>query len=458
MTGGAAGALPVPGDALVADLYELTMAAAYHRLELDQPATFELFVRSLPPTRRFLVAAGLEQALDHLASLHVTDADLAYLEGLGTFDAGFLAHLAGLRFTGEVWALPEGTVAFAEEPILRVTAPLVEAQLVETALLALVAHPTMVASKAARVALAAGGRPFVDFAARRTHGVGAAHVGARASYVGGAAGTSLASAGRAFGIPLSGTMAHSYVTRFGDEAAAFRAFARTFPEDASFLIDTFDTVEGARVAARVALELAGEGITIRAVRVDSGDLATLSRRVRDVLDDAGLPAVGIIASGDLDEHRILSLLEGDAPIDSFGVGTQLGTSADAPSLGAVYKLVADADGPKAKTSPGKRTWPGLKQVWRCADKRGVPDHDLLALREEELPGAVPLLERVMVDGRATRRHPPVAEVRATVAGALALLPDPLRRLDPVTVGEEGYRIDVSPGLAALAHRIWAGRG
>jgi nicotinate phosphoribosyltransferase len=427
---------------LLADLYELTMAAAYHRQGMLGPASFELFVRRLPEPRNFLVACGLEQALDHLEGWRFDASDIDYLRTLDLFDDGFLACLAELRFTGDVWAVPEGEVVFAEEPIVRVTAPMVEAQLVETFLLTTLTFQTMVASKAARVALACGnGRTFVDFSGRRDHGPLAAVLAARAAYVGGAAATSNVLAGRRFGLPLSGTMAHSYVMAFADELEAFRCYARQFPGQAVLLIDTYDTVRGAQRAAQVARELAPDGIRLRAVRLDSGDLADLAPRVRAVLDEAGLGDVRIIASGDLDEHRIAALVGAGVPIDAFGVGTMLGTSADAPYLGGVYKLVEDEHGPKVKLSAGKRSWPGRKQVFRG------PDGDVVGLADED--GSAlgrPLLQHVMGEGRRTDAPPSLAEIRDRRAAAVAALPADLHRLD----GRAEYPVRRSDALEVLA--------
>ena len=430
--------------ALVTDLYELTMAAAYRAGGVDHEATFELFVRSLPPTRRYLVAAGLDDALAGLESWAYDLGDVAYLSGLGTFPPDFLDRLDDLRFTGDVWAVPEGEVVFAGEPLVRVTAPLVEAQLVETWLLNRIASQTMLASKAARVAVACGDRSFVDFSARRVHGVDAAMAAARAAWMCGAAGTSLVAAGRRFGIPLSGTMAHSFVMSHDDERDAFRAYARTFPSSVVLLIDTYDTVEGARRAAEVGNELAEEGISIAGVRLDSGDLGALAVEVRGVLDEARLPGVAVLASGDLDEHRIADLLAAGAPIDAFGVGTQLGTSADAPALGAVYKLVEDADGPKMKLASGKVTLPGRKQVWR------LDDHDVVSLHDEDVPGGRPLLRQVMAAGRRTNDEP-LADVRARAMASVGWLPPALRDLAPT----EGpcWPVTTSPGLDGLAAEV-----
>ena len=441
--GAAAGAVP---SALVTDLYELTMAAAYQSAGLEHEATFELFVRSLPPQRRFLMAAGLDDALNGLESWRYDDDDLAYLGGLGLFPEAFLECLADLRFTGEVWAVPEGEAVFAGEPLVRVTGPVIEAQIVETWLLNRIASQTMLASKAARVALACGDRGFVDFSARRDHGVDAALAAARGSWMCGAGGTSLVAAGRRFGIPVVGTMAHSYVMSYDDERDAFRDYARCFPHAAVLLIDTYDTVEGAHRAVQVAHELAGEGIDIAGVRLDSGDLGALAHEVRSVLDDAGLRDVHILASGDLDEHRVAALLADGAPIDSFGIGTQMGTSADAPTLGAVYKLVEDADGPKMKLASGKVTLPGRKQVWR------LDHHDVVSLHDEDVPGGRPLLRRVMHGGRRTAAES-LDDVRARAMSSVAWLPPVLRDLRPA----EGpaWPVATSAGLDRLAAEVHA---
>lgn len=436
--------------ALLTDLYELTMAASYFAHDLVEPATFDLFARSLPPERSFLVSCGLAQALDLLERWHFPSTTLAYLESLALFDRAFLDHLAGLRFTGEVWAIPEGEVFFAGEPLVRITAPLIEAQLVETFLLNAVGFQTMIASKAARVAIACAGHAFVDFSPRRDHGADAALKAARAAYVGGAAATSNTLAGMLYGIPVAGTMAHSYVMRFASEIEAFRCFAGDFPRSSTLLIDTYDTLDGARHAAVVGHDLAARGQVLEAVRLDSGDLAALARGVRRILDDARLNQTQIFASGDLDEHRIAALLAGGAPIDAFGVGTQLGTSGDAPWLPVVYKLVEDPSGPKIKLSSGKVTLPGRKQVFRVTGG-GAEPHDVIGLAEEEPPpGGRPLLERVMAGGRTIRSPTPLAELRQRRAVAVADLPPRLRILTP---GEHPYEVRNSARLAALLERL-----
>jgi nicotinate phosphoribosyltransferase len=429
--------------ALLVDLYELTMAASYHAEGMNEASSFELFIRELPPVRNYLVACGLEQALDYLADLRFTEADLAYLRSLHLFPPGFLDYLRDLRFTGDVWAVAEGEVVFANEPVLRVTGHLIEAQIVETFLLNCINFSTAVASKAARVATACGPRSFVDFSARRDHGADASLLAARAAYIGGAGATSNVWAGRTFGIPLSGTMGHSYVLAFPDEAAAFRAFARRFPAGAVLLIDTFDTLRGARTAAAVAGELAAEGVVVRGVRIDSGDLAALAVAVRAILDEAGLPGIEIFASGDLDEYRIAALLDAGAPIDGFGVGTQLGTSGDAPALGGVYKLVEDLSGPKSKTSTGKATLPAVKQVYRL-DEGGPGARDLIAPAVAPAPpGGRPLLAPVMEQGRRLGPPPALAEGRARCQAAVGALPSRLRSLEPAS---PGYEVEVSAEL------------
>ncbi|HXT50936.1 MAG TPA: nicotinate phosphoribosyltransferase [Thermoanaerobaculia bacterium] len=447
--GDVAASAEAPTHALLTDLYELTMAAAYDAAGMEGEATFELFVRALPGERNFLVACGLAGALDYLEGLRFTGRDLDYLRTLGLFTEAFLKRLASLRFTGDVWAMSEGRVAFAGEPLLVVRAPLLEAQLVETFLLNALTFPTLVASKAARVAIACVGRPFVDFSARRDHGPDAALLAARAAFVGGAAATATVEAGARWGIPVSGTMAHSYVMAVGDEEAAFRAFARQFGDRSVLLIDTFDTLEGARRAARVARELAAEGIHLRAVRLDSGDLAALALAVRQILDDGGAEDVEIFASGDLDETRIAALLAGGAPIDGFGVGTRLGTGGDAPTLSTVYKLVEDAQGPKMKLSTGKATLPGRKQVFREI-RDGVPLRDVIALADEELAGE-PLLELVMRAGWRLAPPEPLTAAQARCREDVARLPQPLRDL----AVQQPYEVALSPRLRELVARLTA---
>ncbi|MDR7421890.1 MAG: nicotinate phosphoribosyltransferase [Armatimonadota bacterium] len=435
--------------ALLVDLYELAMADSYLRGGMNDRATFALFVRSLPPNRAFLVSAGLETALAGLEDLRFTDATIAYLAGLGLFSDAFLAYLRAFRFTGDVRAIPEGEVFFPPEPLLEVSGPRIEAQIVETFLLNTLNYQVMVASKAARAVLAARGRGVVDFSPRRDHGADAALKAARAAYLAGCTGTSNVLAGLHYGIPVVGTMAHSYVMSFSDELEAFRAFARDFPTNAVLLIDTYDTLQGARHAATVGREMAARGARLRGVRIDSGDLAAHSRAVRAILDEAGLRDARIVLSGDLNEHRIAALLAQGAAVDAFGVGTELGTSADAPSIGGVYKLVEDEKGYRVKLSTGKATLPGRKQVWRQLDAEGQPVGDLLALADEPgPPEAAPLLVEVMRHGRRTWAEP-LGESRRRCTERLANLPEELRQLDDGMA----YHVALSPALQALRARM-----
>jgi nicotinate phosphoribosyltransferase len=435
---------------LLTDLYELTMAASYVAHGMTGPATFDLFVRALPPERNFLVACGLEQALCYLERLRFDPDAIADVERLGIFDRAFLEYLSRLRFSGEVWAISEGEVAFAGEPLLRVSAPLPEAQFVESFLLNSITFQTMIASKAARLAIACRGRPFADFSLRRDHGPTAALLGARAAYVGGASATSNVLASARFRIPPSGTMAHSFVMAFPREIDAFRQFARDFPDRAVLLIDTYDIVSGARHAAAVARELAARGGRLRGVRIDSGDLAAEARRVREILDAEGASEVEIFLSGDLDEIRIDEMLRQGVPADAFGVGTQLGTSGDAPSLGGVYKLAVDAGAPKMKLSHGKVTLPGRKQVYRF-EEGGRFALDVIGLEDEEMPGGRPLLAKVMADGRRTLETDPLEELAAArdrFRRALDRIPERYRSLSPAPP----FPVEWSPRLRELAEQ------
>jgi nicotinate phosphoribosyltransferase len=439
------GPLALADAALLTDLYELTMAAAFLREGRNATATFSLFVRRLPPERGFLVAAGLEDALEYLSGLRFSADALAFLRALGRFEPEFLDYLAALRFTGDVRAVREGTVVFGDEPLLEVTGPLIEAQLVETAVIHFCHLQTVQASKAARAVLAARGRGLAEFGLRRTHGMDAGLKAARAAYLTGFDSTSNVLGGRTYGMALSGTMAHSFVGAFPRERDAFEAYARAFPDGAVLLLDTYDTVAAARLAVEVARRLAAQGHRLAGVRLDSGDLAALSREVRRVLDAGGCRDVPILVSGGLDEHDIAGLLDAGAPIDAFGIGTRLNVSADAPSLDMVYKLVALDGRDVLKLSPGKQTWVGRKQVVRRLDSDGRLAGDTLALAEESVPaGAVGLLEPVMRAGELLRSHPPLAELRAYCADQLRALPDGLRRLR----NAERYAVTPSDGLSA----------
>ena len=413
--------------ALWTDLYELNMAASYLGRGMNETATFSLFVRRLPPTRGFLVAAGLDDCLTFLEELRFDPDELDYLREAAGFSEAALGALAELRFTGSVRAVPEGRVALAGEPLLEVTAPLPQAQLVETSLLNQIAFQTAIASKAARCVMAAAGRDVVDFSMRRTQGPGAAMGVARASAIGGCVGTSNVEGARRNGIPPVGTMAHSYVLAFPTERDAFRAFARDFPGKTTFLVDTFDTLDGVRAAIEVAREL---DLPSLAIRLDSGDLASLAISSRALLDQAGYPEARIVASGSLDELEIDRLIRSGAPIDIFGVGTKMGVSADAPYLDSVYKLVEHDGRPVMKLSSGKVTAPGAKQVQRLVDG---PMDDILALQTEPIPaGREGLLVPVMAAGRRIAPNPGIPAARERLAADLRLLPpEALRLQDPV---------------------------
>jgi len=434
---------------LLTDLYQLTMLEGYFEAGMTETAVFELFVRKLPPSRNFLVAAGLEQVVHFVENLRFGDAELQWLEQSRLFRPGFVARLADLRFTGDIHAMPEGTVFFPNEPLLRVTAPMPEAQLLETRVLNLVHYETLVASKAVRAVLAAPGKKLVDFGLRRAHGAEAGLLAARASYLAGFDGTATVLAAPAFGIPVFGTMAHSFVEAHDDESEAFADFARAFPDNAVLLIDTYDTLAGARNAIAVAKRLSRHGIKIRGVRLDSGDLAALSRQVREELDLGGLTDTTIFASGNLDEYRVRDLVAAGAPIDGFGVGTSLVTSSDAPYLDAVYKLQEYAGRPRRKRSTGKATWPGRKQVYRVGDAQGMFVHDVVTL-EDDLREGDPLLVPIMEDGRRIVPPPDPAAIRARAAGELARLPAALRGLEEADMP---YPVEIAPPLAALADAV-----
>jgi nicotinate phosphoribosyltransferase len=434
---------------LLTDLYQLTMLQAYFEAGMTETAVFELFVRKLPPGRNFMVAAGLEQAVEFLEGLQFGAEELDWIRSSGIFKPAFAERLAELRFTGDVHAMPEGTVFFPNEPVLRVTAPMPEAQLVESRLLNLVHFEVMVASKAARSVLVAPGKRLVDFGMRRAHGAEAGMLAARAAYLAGFDGSSVALAGPRFGVPVFGTMAHSFVQAHESESAAFLHFARAFPASALLLIDTYDTVAAARKVAVLAPELAREGIVVRGVRLDSGDLAQLARDVRGVLDDAGLKATTIFASGNLDEYQLRDLVAAGAPIDGFGVGTSLVTSSDAPSLDAVYKLQEYAGRPRRKRSTGKATWPGRKQVYRRSAPDGHFAGDTVTAETDPQPG-VPLLEQVMAGGKRLRPLPTLAAARDRARAELACLPVALARLDAAPAP---YPVEIAASLHALAAEV-----
>jgi len=435
--------------ALLTDLYQLTMAACYFEENMAEEATFSLFIRKYPDNRGYFVAAGLEEALRYLESFEFSEDDLAYLDGTGLFKPDFLHFLKGLRFTGEVWALPEGTVFFKDEPILEVSAPILQAQLVETFLINAVSLQTLIASKAARSIHAAAGRPVIDFSLRRTQGTDAGLKVARASYLVGFMGTSNVLAGKLYGIPIFGTMAHSYITSFPHEIDAFRVFARTFPGIVTLLIDTYDNLSGARKAAQVARELAARGQRLRFVRLDSGDIAAISREVRAILDEEGFPEVRILASGGFDEFKIARVLEAGGKVDAFAVGTKMGVSADAPYFDIAYKLVKYGERPIMKLSTGKVTLVDKKQVWRFFAEGGRMARDVIGLRDEAVAGGEPLLKPVMAGGRLIAPLPSLAESREYCRDQLARLPEEYKAI----VAPARFPVELSPGLAALQARV-----
>jgi nicotinate phosphoribosyltransferase len=433
---------------LLTDLYQLNMMQAYLTNGLTGTAVFEFFVRRLPERRAFLLAVGLEQALDFLEGLQFSDEDIAYLATTGRFDQAMLAYLKSLRFTGDVDAMAEGTVYFPDEPILRVTAPLPQAQLLESRLINILHFQSLIASKAARVVLAAPGKLLVDFGLRRAHGAEAGLMAARASYVAGFAGSATVLAEELYGIPAYGTMAHSYVQAHEDEIAAFESFARARPNNLTLLIDTYDTEAAAKRVVELAPSLKADGILVQAVRIDSGDIAALSRRVRQILDQGGLPDTRIFASGGLDEDSISALVRAGAPIDGFGVGTSLTTSSDAPTLDCVYKLQEYAGVPRRKRSAEKQTWPGRKQVWRRYAPSGAMIADVLSLESDRQEGE-PLLQPVMRQGRRLGLKPSLADIRARAAAELASLPRALQQLEP----ERVYPVRIGESLIALTAEV-----
>ncbi|HTX24024.1 MAG TPA: nicotinate phosphoribosyltransferase [Steroidobacteraceae bacterium] len=441
--------MPVASTALLTDFYQLTMAQAYFELGMNETAVFELFVRRLPATRRFLLAAGLEQALDHIEQLRFAPHDLEYLAALGVFPQRFLDHLATVRFSGQVHAMPEGTPFFPDEPILRITAPILEAQLLESRLINIMHFQSLIASKAMRCVLAARGRRLVDFGMRRAHEADAALFAARAAYLAGFDATATVEAARRFGIPTSGTLAHSFIQAHDREQDAFRNFVRVQRAPATLLIDTYDTERAARRVAALVHELRArgpQGHGVRAVRIDSGDLAAQARSVRAILDAEGCRDVEIVLSGGLDEHAIERLVGSGAPVEAFGVGTALDVSADSPALDMAYKLQHYAGKPRRKRSAGKATWPGAKQVFRERDAQGVVRCDWIVLDQEHAPGE-PLLGQVVRDGRRIVPSAALTAVRARCQDAVGTLPPFLHVLED---GPSPFTVTVSDAVRALA--------
>jgi nicotinate phosphoribosyltransferase len=433
---------------LLTDLYELTMAASYLQEGMSGEATFSLFIRDYPPHRACFVSAGLEHLKAIIPKLRFSESSIDYIAATGKFSSAFLDYLKTFRFTGTVRAIPEGRIFFAQEPILEVTAPLIEAQVLETLVLNVVQMETLIASKAARCVHAARGKGLVDFSLRRTHGVDAGVKAARASYIAGFLGTSNLLAGKIYGIPTFGTMAHSYITSFRTEMDSFRAFARAFPDNVILLIDTYDTLCGAKKAVEVARCMAAEGRRLLGVRLDSGDLVELSRKVRRILDDAGFDDVKILVSGSLDEFRLKGLLDAGADIDMFAVGTRMGVSADAPYFDIVYKLVEYEGQPVLKLSSGKKTWVGRKQVFRYYDDQGRMREDLLGLMGEDHPGGEPLIQVMIDNGRLSYAAEPLGLIRDRFAREWEKLPPPYQDIE----SRATYPIRISSALHELEER------
>jgi nicotinate phosphoribosyltransferase len=438
-------AMTPPTSPLSTDLYELNMVQAYLDQAENGEAVFEFFVRRLPARRRFLLAAGLADALDYLETLQYSKFDIDWLASTGRFRKNLLDYLAAFRFTGDVHAIPEGSVCFPNEPLIRITAPLPQAQLVESRLINILNFQTLIASKAARMVLAAPGKILSDFGLRTAHGAEAGLFSARASYLAGFAGAANVEAGERYGLPIVGTMAHSFVQVAGDEMTAFENFARARPDGVILLIDTYDTQAGARKVVELAPRLKAEGISIRGVRIDSGDLTAMARKVRGILDDGGLKDVIILVSGGIDEDVLQGMMKAGAPIDGFGIGVNLATSQDVPAFDCAYKLQEYAGQPKRKLSEGKQTWPGRKQVWRAYGSDGRMAGDILSVETDKQAGET-LIVPVMRGGERIAPSPSLAQIRERAAHDLARLPEPLRQLQPGA----SYPVKVADALTALA--------
>jgi nicotinate phosphoribosyltransferase len=431
--------------ALLTDLYQLTMAQTYLQSRKMEPATFSLFIRTYPRNRSYFVSAGLRDVLDFLGDFSFDAAAIDYLKSTRLFTEEFLDFLKGLRFTGEVWAIPEGRLFFKDEPILEVTAPMIEAQIVETFIINQINLQSLIASKAARCVYAARGRVVVDFSLRRTQGIDAGMKVARASYLAGFSGTSNVRAGQRYGIPIVGTMAHSFVSSFAREIDAFRAFATSFPDNSILLIDTYDTIAAAHQVVLLAREMAARGRRVQGVRIDSGDLVQLAHEVRKIFDAAGMKDIKIVGSGGLDEYDLADFFEAGAPYDSYGVGTKMGVSSDAPWFDIAYKLVEYAGRSVLKLSPGKISCPGAKQVFRQRNSQGQLQRDVIGLREERFPGMEPLLRKVMENGKVLPPQPALNDSRTTLFEELACLPDSVKAIR----NPSSYPVEFTPGLRVL---------
>lgn len=435
-------------SSLLTDLYQLTMLQGYVDQSMDDIAVFEFFVRKLPKERKFFMAAGLAQVIDYLETLAFTRNDLDYLADDDRFHPDFLRYLADFRFTGDVHAMAEGTIFFTDEPIIRITAPISQAQLVETRVINILQFQTIIASKAARITLAAPEKLLVDFGLRRAHGAEAGLFAARASYLAGFNGTSTVLAGKMYDIPIFGTMAHSFIQAHDSEILAFEHFAESQPDNVVLLIDTYDTEKGADKVVALAPRLAEKGIIIKGVRLDSGDMILHAKKVRRILDQGGLTDVRIFTSGNLDEYKLAEFSQADAPIDGFGVGTKMTTSADAPYLDCAYKLVEYAGIARRKRSEGKATWPGRKQVFRSFDPRGRMCGDILTIESDKLTGT-PLIQHVMKQGKQIAGQPDIKKSREYAFSQLAGLPDYLVQLNK----SEKYPVEISRPLVELAQKV-----
>jgi nicotinate phosphoribosyltransferase len=439
---------------LLLDLYELTMAQCYFVYRKDALATFDLFVRQMPKNRSYLIAAGLKDVLDYIKNLKFGPEDIDYLKGQGIFSSDFLKYLSGFKFKGDIWAMPEGTIFFADEPVIRVTAPLIQAQIVESFFLNTVNLQSMIASKAVRVVTAARGKKVFDFSLRRAHGSDAGIKVARSSYIAGFDGTATVLAAKSYGIPVVGTMAHSFVMSFKQELDSFLAYAATFPERTILLVDTYNTKKGIENAVTIGLYLKEKKYRLQGIRLDSGDIVYWSKTARKMLDRAGLGYVDIVASGNLDEFKIKDLLKRGAPIDSFGVGTNMGTSIDAPSLDVIYKIseITDEEGnflPTMKLSRGKVTYPGRKQVYRIQDKKGRFIKDIIGLDKKEDIAGKPLLVKVVDKGKLVYKHPSLDSVRLFVEKNLVRFPGHLQDIET----NYQYPVIISRKLAQLRKKI-----
>jgi nicotinate phosphoribosyltransferase len=436
-------------SALLTDLYQLTMNAAYiDNGKQDEVASFEMFIRTLPQDWGYFVAAGIDDAINYACKVRFKDDDVSYLQGLGTFTDEYLYYLHHFRFEGDITALNEGTPITADSPMMRVTAKRPQAQLLETALLNIVNFQTLIASKASRVVNAAGKARVIDFGLRRAQGFDAGVRGARAEYIGGVDATSNVEAAKLYGIPPSGTMAHSFVMGFRDEYEAFKAYAHTFPDNSVFLIDTYDSLEGTKVATRVAKEMEAAGHRLKAVRLDSGNTEILSRQIRTLLDSKGLEYVKIVVSSDLNEYKIDSYTRSGTPVDMYGVGTEMITAKPVSALPGVYKLVEDNYGPRIKLSDSKRTHPGRKQLSRVTSSDGKYLYDVLQLDNEPSVG-IPLLEPAVAAGKRIRKVKTLQETRGYSLGCVARLPEECRRV----VAAVPYRLTISERLQSLTDEL-----